>query len=204
MSAAEIVYRRLTPLYDVVCGPILQPGRRQAIAHLHPQPGESILEVGVGTGRGLSHYPAACSVVAIDLSRPMMARAQRRHATHRSTRVNFAQMDATQLAFPDETFDAVYVPYTINVVPDPIAVGRELVRVCRVGGRILMLNHFDGIPETTNVTNTIAGRLASAFSVKWNLHVDAFLGELGLSPTITESVNVPRLSSIVMCRKGQK
>ncbi len=201
MGAAEMLYGPLTPLYDVVCGAVLQPGRRRAMAHLKPRAGERILEVGVGTGRGLADYPRWCRVTAIDLSRAMMTRAQRRVEREQAAHVSLLQMDAERLAFPDNSFDAVYVPYTINVVPNPIAVGRELVRVCRFGGRVLMLNHFDGVPETSNLTNRVAGRLARMFEVNWELHVDDFVRELGLCPMVVESVNVPRLSSIVMCRK---
>jgi phosphatidylethanolamine/phosphatidyl-N-methylethanolamine N-methyltransferase len=201
VTAAEILYGPLTPIYDVVCGAALEPGRRRALAHLNPLPGETILEVGVGTGQGLDAYPDGCRVVAIDLSLSMMQRARKRLAHENAPRVSLLQMDAGRLAFPDDTFDAVYVPYTVNVVPDPVAVGRELVRVCRPGGRLLMLNHFEGIPETTNLTNAVVGRLAKAFSVNWNLNVHEFLDALGLQPTVIESVNVPRLSSIVMCSK---
>ena len=168
---------------------------------LSPAAGETILEVGVGTGRGLDDYPEWCRVIAIDLSRTMMARARRRSDRANAARVAFLQMDAAQLAFPDGAFDAVYVPYTINVVPDSLAVGRELVRVCRAGGRILMLNHFAGIPETSNALNAIAGKAAGAFDVNWHLHAHRFVDELGLTMVAVESVNVPRLSSIVLCRK---
>lgn len=201
MTAADIIYGPLTPIYDVVCGAMLQPGRRRAIARLNPAPTDTILEVGVGTGLDLKDYRSRCRIVAIDLSRDMMSRAQKRIARAIAPRVDFVQMDAARLAFPDAAFDAVYVPYTINVVPDPIAVGRELVRVCRSGGRIVMLNHFDGVRETSNVTNTIAGRLAEKFSVNWHLHAESFVRELGLSLVSVESVNLPRLSSIVVCRK---
>jgi phosphatidylethanolamine/phosphatidyl-N-methylethanolamine N-methyltransferase len=201
VTAAEILYGPLTPLYDVVCGAALQPGRRRAMTYLNPLPGQTILEVGVGTGHGAKEYPDGCRIVGIDLSLAMMQRARKRLDREDAPDVSLLQMDAGRLAFRDDTFDAVYVPYTINVVPDPVAVGRELVRVCRPGGRLLMLNHFDGIPETTNVTNAVAGRLAKAFSVNWNLNVDEFLGALGLQPTVIESVNIPRLSSIVMCPK---
>ena len=201
MTSAEILYGPLTPLYDVVCGAALEPGRRRALAHLNPLPGETILEVGVGTGQGLSAYPQGCHIVAIDLSLSMMQRARKRLHSEEAPDVSLLQMDAGRLAFPDDTFDAVYVPYTINVVPDPVAVGRELVRVCRPGGRLLMLNHFAGIPDTTNVTNALVGRLAKAFSVNWNLDVKEFLDALDLQATVIESVNVPRLSSIVMCSK---
>lgn len=201
MSAADLIYGPLAPLYDVVCGVLLQHGRTRAIAHLDIQSGHRILEVGVGTGRGLNRYPPDCSVVAIDLSRTMMRRAQRRRNAVRARRVTFLQMDAMHLAFPDEVFDRVYVPYAINVVPDPLAAGRELVRVCRRGGRIVLLNHFHGIPETTNLINAIAGRLAAAAEVDWTLRLDTLTAALGLDLLAVESVNVPRLSSVAVCAR---
>jgi len=213
MTAGDIIYGPLTPIYDVVCGAVLQPGRRRAMQLLDPAPGETILEVGVGTGLGLWDYPEWCRVVAIDLSRPMITRARKRvdrppspfalrRAGAPAARVEFLQMDAACLAFPDASFDAVYVPYTINVVPDSLAVGRELVRVCRSGGRVVLLNHFDGVRETSNVTNAIAGRVAERFAVNWHLNAELLVRQLGLSLVAIESVNVPRLSSIVVCRKG--
>lgn len=200
MTAADIIYGPLTPIYDVVCGAMLQPGRRRAIAHLNPAPSDTILEVGVGTGLDLGAYRSHCRIVGIDLSRAMMVKARKRSATVKP-HVDLLQMDAAYLAFPDASFDAVYVPYTINVVPDPMAVGRELVRVCRDGGRIVMLNHFDGVRETSNITNALAGKVAKQFDVNWHLHAEQFVRDLGLTLIAVESVNIPRLSSVVVCRK---
>ena len=109
-------------------------------------------------------------------------------------------MDATQLAFADRSFDAVYAPHVVNVVPDPAAIGREIARVCRPDGRVVLLNHFDGVPETTNLTNHVAGRIANLFSVNWKIQLDDFLRQAGLEAITVESVNRPRLSSIVLCR----
>ena len=200
MGVASLLYGSLSPLYDVICGALLQPGRRRAIAMLDPRPGERILEVGIGSGYGINDYPAGCRVVGIDLSRAMLSRAARRiDSKHRET-VALVQMDALHLGFPDGHFDAVYVPHTISVVKDPLAVGRELLRVCKPNGRILFLNHFEGIPETSNLVNTLAGRLAAAADVNWHLRLDAFLRGLGVRATAIESVNTPRLSSIVLCK----
>ena len=201
MTLAELVYGRLTPLYDMVFGPVLQNGRRRAMAHLGPRVGESVLEVGVGTGVGLREYPGSCRVAAIDLSMAMLERARGR-IEDRNAQISFAQMDATKLAFRDASFDAVYAPHVVNVVPDPVAIGREMVRVCRPGGRVVLLNHFDGVPETTNLTNDIAGRIANLFSVNWDVRLDDFLSQAGLEAIAVESVNLPRLSSIVLCRKS--
>lgn len=200
MTLADLVYRRMTPLYDAVFGALLQDGRRRAIEHLKPVAGESVLEVGVGTGVDLDAYPPSCRVTAIDLSMAMLERARGRVDGTDQSRVWFAQMDATRLAFPDAAFDAVYAPHVVNVVPDPLAIGREMARVCRPGGRVVLLNHFEGVPETTNLTNRVAGRIASMFSVKWDLELDEFLKHSGLEATAVESVNHPRLSSIVSCR----
>lgn len=201
MTLASLVYGRLTPLYDVVCGALLQDGRRRAMEHLNLGTGESVLEVGVGTGVGLAEYPASCRVTAIDLSMAMLERARGRVESVDHPPVSFAQMDATRLGFADASFDAVYAPHVVNVVPDPLALGREMVRVCRPGGRVVLLNHFDGVPETTNFTNQVVGRIANLFSVNWSLGLDDFLRHAGLEAIAVESVNQPRLSSIVLCRK---
>jgi len=202
MSVAGLMYGSLAPVYDVIFGTLLQPGRRRAMALLDPRPGERIFEVGVGTGYGINDYPAGCRVIAVDLSRAMIARTARRlDRVHRGM-VALAQMDAAHLGMPDGCCDAVYVPHTINVVKDPMAVGRELLRVCKPRGRILFLGHFAGIPETTNLVNSLAGRIATAADVNWDLQLETFLRGLDMRATAIESVNAPRLSSIVLCERS--
>ena len=202
MNVPGLIYGSLAPVYDVICGALLQPGRRRAMALLNPQPGERILEVGVGTGYGINDYPAGCRVVAIDLSSKMLARSARRLDGDHRDMVALAQMDAEHLAVQDGCFDAVYVPHTINVVKDPVAVGRELLRVCKPEGRVLFLSHFEGIPDTSNLVNTLAGKIAAAADVNWHLRLDTFLRSLGMRATAIESVNAPRLSSIVLCERA--
>jgi phosphatidylethanolamine/phosphatidyl-N-methylethanolamine N-methyltransferase len=200
MTLADLVYGRLTPLYDLVFSAMLEEGRRRAMEYLEPGADESVLEIGVGTGADLRDYPLPCRVTAIDLSMAMLEHARGRVDGVDAPRVTFAQMDATKLAFPDATFDAVYAPHVVNVVSDPAAIGREIARVCRPDGRVVLLNHFDGVPETTNLTNQVVGRIANLFSVNWKLSLDDFLRQAGLEPIAVESVNRPRLSSIVVCR----
>src|SRR5262245_21488763 len=138
MSKAAI-YRQFAPLYDVIYGALLDHGRRSAIARLAPQPGESILEVGVGSGLSAVHYPGWCRVAAIDLSAPMLERARRRLRRRRCDHVRLFRMGAARLAFRDAQFNAVYAPYVLNVVADPPAVLREILRVCRPEARLVLL-----------------------------------------------------------------
>src|SRR5581483_3139066 len=136
------VYEKLASVYDIVFGPVLHPGRVDAIRRMGIRPGDRVLEVGVGTGINAALYPRDCAVTGIDLSSSMLEKAHDRIARKGVRNVRLMQMDAASLKFADDTFDIVYAPYVISVVPDPVGVAREMRRVCRPGGRIIILNHF--------------------------------------------------------------
>src|ERR1700737_3311951 len=136
------VYEKLASVYDFTFGPTLHPGRVHAIQRMGIRPGDRVLEVGVGTGINAALYPRDCAVTGIDLSGSMLEKARDRVARKGIRNVRLLEMDAADLRFADSTFDIVYAPYLISVVPDPVAVAREMRRVCRSGGRIIFLNHF--------------------------------------------------------------
>jgi phosphatidylethanolamine/phosphatidyl-N-methylethanolamine N-methyltransferase len=201
---SEALYRRLAPFYDLLYGLSLQPGRRRAIHRLALRKGESVLEIGVGTGLSAVQYPSSCHVVAVDLSAPMLARAKTRLARRTARHVVLCRMDGSRLAFDDETFDAVYAPYLINTVPEPVHVAREMLRVCRPGGRLVFLNHFRR--ETRGgLLDRVVGRVASRFAgVNWSLELGEFLRDAGLTAASVESVNLPAISSLVVCVKPDR
>src|SRR6478736_10503793 len=136
------VYEKLASVYDIVFGPVLHPGRVDAIRRMGIRPGDRVLEVGVGTGINAALFPSDCSVTGVDFSSSMLEKARERIARKGVQNVRLLQMDAANMKFADDTFDIVYAPYVISVVPDPVAVTREMCRVCRPGGRIVILNHF--------------------------------------------------------------
>ncbi len=198
-STVESVYARLAPVYDLIYGSLLQHGRRQALARLDPRPGETILEVGVGTGLSAVHYPAWCRVVAVDLSAPMLARAARRMRDEGLPHVRLCRMDAGRLGLADGRFDAVYAPYLLNVVPDPVQAAREIVRVCRPGGRVVFLNHFERVDD--GLIDRTLGRLAGVVSgVNWHLDLETLVAAAGLTVESVDDVNLFRASSVVRCR----
>jgi phosphatidylethanolamine/phosphatidyl-N-methylethanolamine N-methyltransferase len=198
---SDRVYRRLAPYYDVLYGIGLEPGRARALERLALHCGESVLEIGVGTGLSAVRYPPTCRVVAIDVSLPMLARAKARLLTQDLHHVALCRMDAGHLAFSDEAFDAVYAPYLINVVPNPTQVAREMLRVCRRGGRLVFLNHFR-LNGRAGLLDRCVGRLAAAMTgVNWDLDLTAFLQGAGLVAASVEPVNLPPVSSVVLCRK---
>jgi phosphatidylethanolamine/phosphatidyl-N-methylethanolamine N-methyltransferase len=135
-------YARWAPVYDVVFGAVFERGRHAAIAAAE-RIGGRILEVGVGTGISLSSYQRNHRIVGIDISAPMLRRAQERVAEQGLDNVEaLAVMDAKHLALPDASFDVVVAQYVITAVPDPEATLDEFLRVLKPGGEIVLVNHL--------------------------------------------------------------
>ena len=100
-----------------------------------------ILEVAIGTGRNLPHYPAGVTITGIDLSPAMLAIAGRR-AADLGRDVDLHTGNAQQLPFPDQAFDTVVCALSLCAIPDPAAAIGEMERVLVPGGRLLLVDHI--------------------------------------------------------------
>lgn len=138
-AAVKKRYNRYSHVYDLIEAPIERlvfgKWRRRLFSKLSGE----VLEVGVGTGKNLSHYPGDCHVTGVDISEGMLHRARQRAGTMEN--VELVLMDATDLGFKDDTFDHVITTFVLCSVPDPIATLEEMRRVCKPTGSILMLEH---------------------------------------------------------------
>ena len=142
----ERAYARWAPVYDLVFGAVFDRGRSAAIAAAEQACGPSggrILEVGVGTGISLPAYSRNNRLVGVDLSEPMLRKAQTRVAEHKLSNVEaLAVMDAEHLALPDGSFDVVVAQFVITAVPNPESTLDEFARVIKPGGEIVLVNHI--------------------------------------------------------------
>jgi len=120
---------------------VFEPRHRLAIRLVSPPPGARVLDVGVGTGLSLEHYPTDALVVGVDLSEAMLQVAFRKAARLHGRHVALLRMDACCLGFPTASFDIVLSAFVASVVPDRRAFFDELKRVCRPGGTICIVNH---------------------------------------------------------------
>jgi phosphatidylethanolamine/phosphatidyl-N-methylethanolamine N-methyltransferase len=156
-DAVKAAYRRWAPVYDNTFGKISNEGRRSAVQLINQTKGK-VLEVGVGTGLSLSDYGRHLEVIGIDLSPEMLERARERVEEESLTHVTgLHEMDAGDLRFADGSFDTTVAMYVMTVVPDPEKVMRELSRVTKPGGEVILVNHFS---QTEGVRGWVERRMA--------------------------------------------
>jgi len=133
-------YARWAPVYDLVFGAVFERGRQAAIEAAE-RIGGRILEVGVGTGISLPEYSRDCRLCGVDISEPMLRKAQERVAEFELHNVEgLWVMDAERLSFPDESFDVVVAQYVVTTVPNPEATLDEFARVLKPGGEIVLVS----------------------------------------------------------------
>jgi ubiquinone/menaquinone biosynthesis C-methylase UbiE len=134
-------YNRISPYYDIMEWFLeklaFSRWRRVTFDSLF---GENILEVGVGTGKNFDFYPVGKRLVAIDFSRGMLNKALKK-AEKSGMEVELKDMDVQDLQFEDQSFDTVLASFVFCSVPDPIKGLREIKRVCKKKGRIILLEH---------------------------------------------------------------
>ena len=135
-------YNRIAFIYDLIETPIERLHFASWRSKLRERiKGNRILEVGVGTGKNLPFYPEDVKTVAIDFSRRMLEKAHTK-AANLNLNVVFLEMDAQNLAFPNQFFDTIFATFVFCSVPDPVAGFRELRRVCKPDGKLILLEHM--------------------------------------------------------------
>lgn len=184
-------YRRYARHYDVIFGRVFAPGRQLALETLAPVSGKRVLEVGVGTGISLPFYTSDAEVVGIDVSREMLDVARQRLADGNCAAVTgLVEMNAEQLAFADDSFDAVVAMYVASVVPNPDRLFAEMWRVCRPDGQILVVNHFASRQWILRTLERSLRPLSRAVGFRPDMELDDFVAVAGQQPVAIEPASL--------------
>ncbi|MBI3988908.1 MAG: methyltransferase domain-containing protein [candidate division NC10 bacterium] len=192
-------YALLSPVYDIVFDRIFHPGRIKAIELLESEPGDLILEVGVGTGLNLPLYPKGLRVVGIDLSEKMLIKAKEKVTELKMRDVALGLMDAANLSFPDNSFDHILATYVISAVPDPLKVLLEMKRVCKRGGHLVIMNHFKCEKALIGAVEESLAPLCASFGFKPNLPLQPLFQEAKLEIEQLHRVNLFKGWRLIRC-----
>ena len=192
-------YAILSPVYDFLFDKVFHPGRVAAINLLEIQPGDRVLEVGVGTGLNLPLYPKTCKVTGIDLSEEMLRKATQRVQEYGITNVTLEVMDASKLTFPDDSFDRVIATYVISAVPDPVKTLLEMRRVCKPSGHLVILNHFKSDNPVIGAFEEMLAPVCTQIGFKTDLKLKPLLERVALAPEQLHRVNLMNGWRLVRC-----
>ena len=136
------IYSEFAHVYEKIFAPLLKRRIHTVIKSLHIPPGAKVLEVGIGTGLSMAAYPSHCEVNGIDLATDMLEKAQEKADENGWRHFRLLEMDALKLTLAENAFDYVCSFHVLSVVPDPVRMMREIHRVCKPGGTVVLINHF--------------------------------------------------------------
>ncbi|WP_340818669.1 methyltransferase domain-containing protein [Methanolobus sp. WCC4] len=133
-------YNRISHVYDIMELPMetmmFSNWREEVLSGLSGR----VLEVGIGTGKNIPHYPDNCEVVGIDISDKMLSHAKEKASSRNN--ISLFQMDAENLGFKDDSFDYVITTFVLCSIPQPIPALKEMKRVCKPDGMVINLEHM--------------------------------------------------------------
>ena len=173
---------RVAWVYDVFANGINRRANQAMCAAVAAQirPEDEVRECACGTGLLTGVIAAQCrALTATDFSEKMLAQAERKYANCRNVR--FAQADITKLDYPDGRFDAVVAANVIHLLDEPLRALRELDRVCRPGGRLIIPTYMNRTDKgTTNRVSGAIGRAGADFKREFTLEsYQAFFAAAG-------------------------
>lgn len=153
---ATSIYNTLSGFYDFIFF-VLIPGHKKVGKFLKEKNVKNVLEVGVGTGLTFGHYPEGTKLTGVDMSAGMLEGAEKRKKERPDMAIELIEGDALNLPFEDGSFECCYAPSLLSVVPHPKQLLREMIRVTKVGGYIIIISHFEGDRKRDAIATKVAG-----------------------------------------------
>jgi len=193
----KITYDRIASMYDFLDTIperlFYRSWRRQLWS---PLTAGRILEIGVGTGKNISFYPAGAQVTAVDISPRMLEKATEKAAARQDVSIELNTMSVHQLSFEDGTFDAVAGSFVFTVLDDPLAGLQEIKRVCRSGGMLHLLEFTQSDNRLVALVLDLLTPLNRAiYQARMNRDIVGLVRRSGFQVVATEAVG----DGIVRC-----
>ncbi len=149
--------------------------------------GPRVLEAGVGTGLNIAHYSSEYHVTAIDLNESFLWRAYRK-ARGKPVKVEFILADVKNLPFPDHTFDSAVSTFLFCQLPDPMPGLKEIKRVLKPNGILLMLEHVRPQGRLEGVISSLSEPLYLITGEQIAQNTEAFTSTAGFANVTSETL----------------
>ncbi len=195
------VYDAWAGMYDATFGRLVHKRQVVAVEHLRATAGDTILDIGVGTGGTLPHYPHDVTVLAMDLSAGMLAMAARKRRELGLHHCHLVQADAMQPPFAVEAFDKVMISHTVSVVSDPPGLMRSVAALVKPEGKVVVLNHFRSGNRVIGAIERLANPLCVRLGWRSDLSLAQCLQGSGLEVDYMFKLTTVDLWQIVVLRR---
>ncbi|WP_162052716.1 class I SAM-dependent methyltransferase [Pontibacter pamirensis] len=182
----RIRYTLYLPVYDFIADRIFRKYRQQSINLLHAKPTDAILLLGAGTGLDLPCLQGYTNLTAIDITPGMIARLRER-AQQLDLPVQAQVMDGQELQFADASFDAVLLHLILAVIPDPVACIKEVERVLKPGGTVMVFDKF--LPDGQKPSPL--RRLLNQFASTLFSDINRSIGDIIRHTSLQQELNKP-------------
>ena len=196
------IYSLYSHFYDSVFGTLLHPGRCMASKLMDIQPGEKILEVGIGTGISLPLYRRDAEVVGIDISRDMIKQAGEKKQRFGYHNVKLCITDASEMAFKNNYFDKVIASHSITVIPKPFETLKEIKRVCKENAEFFFLNYAGSDDNLVAKFEKALSPIRCRLGLGKAINLEELLNSANFNIDFKDRVNLFKLIQIIKCRNN--
>lgn len=207
MSINTNVWNRLRytlylPIYDFVADRIFRRHRMRSVSLLDAKPTDSILLLGAGSGLDLPYLQGYTNLTAIDITPGMISKLKRRaDALHIPVRAQV--MNGQELRFADAAFDAVVLHLILAVIPDPVACIKEVERVLKPGGTVMVFDKFLPDGQQPSPLRRLLNQFASTLFSDINRSIGNIISHTSLQLELNEPAAFNGTFRIIRLRKPE-
>ncbi|MBJ6118947.1 class I SAM-dependent methyltransferase [Pontibacter sp. BT310] len=195
-------YTLYLPIYDLIADRIFRKYRKRSVELLNAKPDDAILILGAGTGLDLPYLQKYTNLTAIDITPGMIAKLQQR-AARLQTPVDARVMNGQQLTFTDNSFEAVIAHLILAVIPDPVACIKEVERVLKPGGTVMIFDKFLPDGQRPTIVRRLFNQIAATLFSDINRSIGTIVSHTSLTIELNEPAALNGTFRLVRLRKPE-